>query len=590
MGLSTTYTKTETDFLLQQLEKKTASGYKGDLRISDPAPTEIGFYGLLETGVYPNLGNIDAQAGKLNFASFDGATWSKVEVTMPSIANGSVTPEKTTFAQEAIQYGKNRFNKNTVTTGFYVNAFTGALNANSNYVASDWIFVGDLQGQNIMFSPLLIHVAFYTEKNDASFISGREYGGDTIQVPQNANWMRHSVYSYGDYLANYQVESGSVATAYEAFQTPTNAILIPNLVLPQTPTIEKLFPKILLPSIYWLAQGIEYNFYFSSFFVAPFAEDLNNYYKSVFSYRGKFLEKKLNVTANDDFTMTYKIEDSEDRFAKKTINVLTAPTANGTGVNRKVLVIGDSTINSGTIVKRISDYFATDVMDVTLLGTRQTLGVNHEGRSGWTLQNYIESASISGVANPFYNNGTFDFANYLSTTSQTMTNGDWVFIQLGINDLYGIALQDGSQTPTAIETRLNEVKARLQLVINSIKAYNSNIRVGIIQTFPPAISQDATGNLLNSSFYSLEQYYKKGIAEWWDILLAEYDTEAKRTAEIYLIGANAVIDRENDFATAMQNVDQYDTTQIEVQMDDVHPYDGYNQVGDIYIGAIKYFG
>ena len=32
MGLSTTYTKTETDFLIQQLEKKTASGYKGDLR------------------------------------------------------------------------------------------------------------------------------------------------------------------------------------------------------------------------------------------------------------------------------------------------------------------------------------------------------------------------------------------------------------------------------------------------------------------------------------------------------------------------------------------------------------------------------
>ena len=31
MGLSTTYTKTETDFLIQQLEKTTTSGYKGDL-------------------------------------------------------------------------------------------------------------------------------------------------------------------------------------------------------------------------------------------------------------------------------------------------------------------------------------------------------------------------------------------------------------------------------------------------------------------------------------------------------------------------------------------------------------------------------
>ena len=90
MGLSTTYTKTETDFLIQQLEKKTASGYKGDLRKSDEAPTQIGFYGLLETGVYPNLGGIDAQAGKLNFASFDGTTWSKVEVAFPQASTAKL--------------------------------------------------------------------------------------------------------------------------------------------------------------------------------------------------------------------------------------------------------------------------------------------------------------------------------------------------------------------------------------------------------------------------------------------------------------------------------------------------------------------
>ena len=44
MGLSTTYTKAETLFLLQQIDKKVVEGYKGDLRISDPAPTEIGYY------------------------------------------------------------------------------------------------------------------------------------------------------------------------------------------------------------------------------------------------------------------------------------------------------------------------------------------------------------------------------------------------------------------------------------------------------------------------------------------------------------------------------------------------------------------
>ena len=80
MGLSTTYTKAETDFLLQQIDKKVVEGYKGDLRISDPAPTEIGYYILLEVGTYTNLGGIVVSNNNLNFASFDGTTWSKVEV------------------------------------------------------------------------------------------------------------------------------------------------------------------------------------------------------------------------------------------------------------------------------------------------------------------------------------------------------------------------------------------------------------------------------------------------------------------------------------------------------------------------------
>ena len=80
MGLSTTYTKVETNYLLQQIDKKVVGGYKGDLRISDPAPTGIGYYILLDVGTYTNLGGINATAGKLNFASFNGTTWSKVEV------------------------------------------------------------------------------------------------------------------------------------------------------------------------------------------------------------------------------------------------------------------------------------------------------------------------------------------------------------------------------------------------------------------------------------------------------------------------------------------------------------------------------
>ena len=89
MALSTTYTKVETDFLLQQIDKKVVGGYKGDLKISDTAPTGIGYYILLDVGTYTNLGGINATIGKLNFASFDGTTWSKVELEL-NVPTGKV--------------------------------------------------------------------------------------------------------------------------------------------------------------------------------------------------------------------------------------------------------------------------------------------------------------------------------------------------------------------------------------------------------------------------------------------------------------------------------------------------------------------
>ena len=69
----------------------TALFTRGSLNKTDPTPTVVGLYILEETGIYPNLGNIDAQAGKLNFASFDGTTWSLVSAEIPEFsANGKV--------------------------------------------------------------------------------------------------------------------------------------------------------------------------------------------------------------------------------------------------------------------------------------------------------------------------------------------------------------------------------------------------------------------------------------------------------------------------------------------------------------------
>jgi hypothetical protein len=135
MGLSTTYTKVETDYLLQQIDKKVVGGYKGDLRISDPAPTEIGYYLLLDVGTYSNLGGINATAGNLNFASYDGITWSKVDVTNSqlSMSVNSVEKTKGVTGEAVYDFLKkeintiNLFNKKTFKSGFAFSTTNGSV-------------------------------------------------------------------------------------------------------------------------------------------------------------------------------------------------------------------------------------------------------------------------------------------------------------------------------------------------------------------------------------------------------------------------------------------------------------------------------
>jgi hypothetical protein len=66
------------NLILDYMAKET----KGVLSPTSPAPTEKGKYLLSSAGTYANLGGLIATADKLNYAYFDGTTWSLVEVNL----------------------------------------------------------------------------------------------------------------------------------------------------------------------------------------------------------------------------------------------------------------------------------------------------------------------------------------------------------------------------------------------------------------------------------------------------------------------------------------------------------------------------
>ena len=257
-GLSAVaYNKTETDFLIQQLEKKTSSGYQGDLLKTDAAPTTKGFYALLETGIYPNLGNINAEAGKLNFASFDGTTWSKVAVDIPNFVapidalnststtsplsanqgkvlndgklnkgtyTGTASDLNTKIEKVETDYfepKKNYFNVNSpnILVGKYLDS-NGTVQNNAAYNVTDFIEIPDdlVAGYKLYSSQngVAVDMRFvnFYDANKVNMAASYSSGGKSIAIPSGAKYIR--ITHLATYT-NFQLEFGLAVTAYEPF-------------------------------------------------------------------------------------------------------------------------------------------------------------------------------------------------------------------------------------------------------------------------------------------------------------------------------------------------------------------------------------
>ena len=112
-----------------------ANETKGVLSITSPAPTEKGKYLLADVGTYANLGGLVTTTGKLNYAYFNGTTWSKVEVAMPQIEynSGALNPTSTNKAETGKSIDNYLFenseilaNPNNFKNGYYI-SYGGAL-------------------------------------------------------------------------------------------------------------------------------------------------------------------------------------------------------------------------------------------------------------------------------------------------------------------------------------------------------------------------------------------------------------------------------------------------------------------------------
>jgi lysophospholipase L1-like esterase len=471
---------------------------------------------------------------------------------------GTVTVDRTDFAK----MGKNLFDKSTISDGYYVNQDSGILQGGgtSIYFASDYIDVAESVQYFISAIPSFTpRIAFY---NSAKVYISGIYTGFTnpFTTPVGTAYMRFSAdKTTKDSL---QLEQSAVATTYENFgykfikSTEINAV-----------SVEMSLPD----KIYGLV-GQELNIYYDNIM-----NDKDTKYDfDVTCDIGMQYEKFFRVlpTTAGNYPISIKVYDNGVEKFEITSTIIIKGVTVGNGVTKSMLVIGDSTTASNTALTKLYESFIADVMNLTLIGTKGVAPIKHEGLSGWKASKFYTEAE-----SPFVFSGVFNFSQYMTTNA--LATPDYVVINLGINDVFDANAGD-------IASKSETILTQYQGMIDSIKAYNANIKIGLCLTIPPNYSQDPFGK---SYFNGVTRWRcKKNNFEFVKALITRF--KGKEGLGIYLIPLNVNIDTKNNYAFENEQINARNTTMVLVPTahSGVHPAEsGYWQIADTYWYWLKSF-
>lgn len=456
----------------------------------------------------------------------------KFPTTPDDLPLNAIEPKHTKF----IHVGKNQFNKDVRTLDNYVNYTTGALASSTSYDTSEFISVEPNEQYVQNYSTMM---AFYDQNK--KFISGLGTGTDVTQprqltTPSNCYFIRVSIRKSD--LNTFQVEKGNSATGYEPYQ-----LQIPNLATESDVDLVKNLINI--PSSIYALTTYESDVYFENIMNKSKEKDID-----VVCSRGKHFERRFNHLFDVVETRPITVSNYKNGqvIGTKSSNFIVKTPTDITG-NFKAIALGDSTTAQDTDgwVKKVKDLMVADsVADIEWVGTRGTAPNNHEGRSGWSTNDYTTLSSKNDaqgnpVSNAFWNPNTsaFDFNYYM--TQNGYSGLTHAFIHLGINDIFNIGNDDSMKTE--VEAILN----RFDTILISANTYDSAIKRCIMLTIPPTDSQDRFGIYYGAG--QTQWRYKRNYDYFVNELIKKYDN---RTAEgIYLVATNVCYDVTTDINDAV---------------------------------------
>lgn len=356
------------------------------------------------------------------------------------------------------------------------------------------------------------------------------------------------------------------ATSWDVAGIDSRSIIINN--------IEDL--EIIIPEKIFGVVGLETNIYYENIIRC---NNIANYQIKVDATTGEMIDRKYRVVPTTAGTYTIRIKvykDYHTLLASKTIS-LTVTAKNNIDATKNCIFIGDSLTDAGKYTQYLLDNCADDTFSVSLLGTRGASPNLHEGRAGWTAAQYVSTAAVGSVTNPFWDGSAFNFSYYMA--HQGYPTPDFVGIALGTNDVKVIsAVENVSAGVTAYITNITTI-------VSSIKSYNTGIKVGIIMPIPCSRDQYGFTYYYHNTTAS-RVTFTYGMYILHKALIAEFD--GRETEGIYLVPAYPNFDADYNFPVAEIPIHARTTQTYAKQSDCFHPTDpGYHQIGDTVYCAAK---
>lgn len=493
--------------------------------------------------------------------------------SIPSLPD-KIAPEDTTFFVNSA----NIVAPDTCVSGQYVNQTNGAFVNNAIHKRTDYIAVEPNASYFIVVSDNTARdtrYAFY--KSDKTFISGglitKSQGLQVITSPALAAYM---VASAGTTDYDIMVAQTDTVIPFEPYYTYINKQYI------------NLGSDIVMnvPAKIYAVVGYELNIYFENI-----VEDWTKYDWNVDCTVGRQMERGYTITptASDVGTKTLTIKATDEHGNVKTVisSLIISSASAGSGSSKSVIILGDSTTNNGIVIEKLNDNFASDVMNLSTLGTRGTAPNLHEGRSGWRLETYFTTEykdytdGRGRVENPFYNptSQTFDASYYFANSGISIP--DFFVVNMGINDVFNP--DNDTKLATAIEQFVGYVDA----IITSLRTVSQTVKICICCTIPPNHSQDAFGKAYGCN--QTRNRCKRNNTMLVSRIINEYD--GRESEGIYLIPIHTNLDTVYNMGmeTLPVNARNTDITyQSPILNGVVHPVEsGYWQIADVYTAFLK---